>query len=336
MIDNGHFIDLFSKIGQSFSDIFDIRIVEDQPGMILGEGGRKSEKESGLMVRPYTGRKELTAQRHLDSFSSLTGQKTDPGEPDYDQIMEAYAEALSPVQPEKNLNMYQFPKGATAGTVIHKIFEHDDFDFAEPDSEQSRSIVRDVLEQYRFDEKWNPVLQDMLEQVSGADLSSFKLNEVARDNQLREMEFNFSSRPSSSGRLFEIIRNGKQSSSESGQELQHFMTGFIDLIVQKNGKYFILDYKSNYLGDSEEDYRPEVLQKEIEAAGYDLQYHLYTMALIKYLRKRVPGFDYDRHFGGAAYLFVRGIKKNSGNGVWLHKPDRNVIEQLEMELSRTS
>ena len=337
LIDDGHFLDLFSNLDQSHSDIFEIRITDDQDEITLDEGRRKSEKESGLMVRPYTGPKELPVRRYLDSFSSLTGQKTEPGAPDYDQIMEAYTEALSPVQPkEEALNIFQFPRGAEAGTVIHKIFEHDGFDFAQPVSEQSRSIVRNVLEQYRFDEKWNPVLQDMLEQVSGADLSSFKLNEVARDNQLREMEFNFSSRSSSLGRLFEIIRHGKQSSSESGQELQHFMTGFIDLIVRVNGKYFILDYKSNYLGDSEEDYRPEVLQKEIEAAGYDLQYHLYTMALIKYLRKRVPGFDYDRHFGGAAYLFVRGMKKNSGNGVWLHKPERNVIEQLEMELSRTS
>ncbi len=337
LIDDDHFLDLFRELDQSHSDLFEIRIADDQDEILLGDSGRKSENESGLMVRPYNGRKELPAQRHLDSFSSLTGQKTEPGAPDYDQIMEAYAEALSPVQPEeKGLNMYQFPRGATAGTVIHKIFEHDDFDFAHPAGEQSRSIVRDVLEQYRFDEKWMPVLLEMLEQVSGAELSGFNLHEVSRDNQLREMEFYFSSKPSTSERLLHIIRNGKHSAGEFGQGLKHFMTGFIDLIVRVNGKYFILDYKSNYLGDSPEDYRPEVLQQEIEAAGYDLQYHLYIVALIKYLRKRVPGFDYDRHFGGAAYLFVRGMKKNSGNGVWVHKPERNVIEQLEMELSRTT
>src|SRR5690625_4766539 len=75
--------------------------------------------------------------------------------------------------------------------------------------------------------------------------------------------------------------------------MHHLMTGFIDLIVRQNGRYFILDYKSNYLGDTPEDYSVESLREEILRSDYDLQYHLYVVALVKYLRERMPGVNHE-------------------------------------------
>ena len=112
------------------------------------------------------------------------------------------------------------------------------------------------------------------------------------------------------------------------------MTGFIDLIVRQSGKYYILDYKSNHLGDSESDYEASALQREMQEAGYDLQAQLYMVALVKYLEKRIPDFSYETHIGGAVYLFVRGVREGSGNGVWFQKPDEQVIRNLEQILSR--
>jgi exodeoxyribonuclease V beta subunit len=145
------------------------------------------------------------------------------------------------------------------------------------------------------------------------------------------MEFHFKSADAEPERLFRIIR--KQSGNEPGSvRASGFMTGFIDLIIRQNGRYYILDYKSNYLGDDLAIYDVSHLQQEILTNGYDLQYHLYTLALVQYLQKRIPDFHYETHFGGAAYLFVRGMRAGSPNGVWFHKPDQSVISQLGKEL----
>src|SRR5690625_6856304 len=98
--------------------------------------------------------------------------------------------------------------------------------------------------------------------------------------------------------------------------MHHLMTGFIDLIVRQNGRYYILDYKSNYLGDTPEDYSVESLREEILRSDYDLQYHLYVVALVKYLRERMTGFNYEEKFGRSGSLFVRGIEAYMTRGVW--------------------
>jgi len=112
------------------------------------------------------------------------------------------------------------------------------------------------------------------------------------------------------------------------------MTGFIDVIARQDGRYYILDYKSNYLGDAPEDYHPDRLEHEMIANSYDLQYHLYTVALVKFLRARLKDFAYDKHIGGAAYLFVRGMKAGSANGVYFQKPKMETIDKLETLLKK--
>ena len=74
----------------------------------------------------------------------------------------------------------------------------------------------------------------------------------------------------------------------------------------------LADYKTNRLGSPEEaltawHYRPEALQSEMEAAHYPLQALLYSVALHRYLRWRLPGYEPERHLGGVLYLFVRGM-----------------------------
>lgn len=304
--------------------------IEDIPPL------QKIEEEGDdLTVKVYEGRLELPVQRKLDSFSSLTHQKTEAGMPDYDQMIQSYSESLEETMPaEKVLDIFSFPKGATAGTAIHKLFEIEQFDFTTATELDLTDEIGEILEFYRIDRKWAPLMQKMMENTASSVISDLQLNRVRRENQLREMEFHFPSAGSNSENLFKTIRNGIGRSTPVPVVHRGYMTGFIDLIVEQGGRFYILDYKSNYLGDSREEYGKEKLNQAMLEAGYDLQAYIYTVALVKYLRHRLPDFDYDRHVGGVAYLFVRGMQKGSDNGVWFHKPDRQVVAELEIKLTR--
>ena len=327
----------------SFDEVFE-RLSETHPDAVqferLDEPARRSaaviydsEDEKAMELKPYRGRKELTVHRKLESFSSLMRLHSKAiDQPDYDQVMEAYVGAFeqkgnSPQAP----TIYNFPRGAAAGTAVHKLFERDEFDFRTAGIAGESVWIGEVLSQHQIDRKWSPVMRQMLADVAGAVLPGIDLSEVQTSERLREMEFHFLSADTESERLFRIIRN-EPVSAETSRKATGFMTGFIDLIIRQNGRYYILDYKSNHLGDELSDYEPSQLRQEIYSNGYDLQYHLYTLALAQYLAKRISDFSYESHFGGVAYLFVRGMRAGSSNGVWFHKPDQRIIQLLGKEL----
>ena len=115
-----------------------------------------------------------------------------------------------------------------------------------------------------------------------------------------------------------------------------FIKGYIDLVFEADGAFFIVDWKSNWLGNSLEDYSPPRLQAIMSEKFYVLQYHLYTVALHLYLSRRQPGYDYDRHFGGICYLFVRGCDPERPElGVFRDRPPRQTIERLTHTLLGT-
>jgi len=304
----------------------------DQPAEHVFRG---EEEAADWKFKEYRGRNYLRIQKNVDSFSSLANHKSEPGEPDYDQFIESYVDSLSIRESETNeLSIFTFPRGATAGTLIHKLFEHEEFNFDKIGQKNRKEISEEVLEQYQFDDKWAPVLDEMLGNVSDSVIGDLALNKVSQLDELREMEFNLPVSPPKLEDLIAVIRNGN-TPSDIKLDGNGFLTGFIDLIVRQNGKYYILDYKSNHLGDTIEDYTPAHLKAEMEAASYDLQYHLYIVALVKFLRKSLPDFNYERDFGGAAYLFVRGMRSGSDSGVWFHKPDVEIINKLEKTLDRS-
>jgi exodeoxyribonuclease V beta subunit len=148
------------------------------------------------------------------------------------------------------------------------------------------------------------------------------------------MEFHLPVRNIAVEELLQIIREGGDVDLHAEKAQKAYLTGFIDLVIRQNGKYYILDYKSNHLGDSVEDYSTDVLQKSIRDSGYDVQYHLYIVALIRLLKKAIPEFDYDRDFGGALYLYVRGMREGQSSGIWFDKPDEQVINRLEKAMER--
>lgn len=111
-------------------------------------------------------------------------------------------------------------------------------------------------------------------------------------------------------------------------QLNGMLKGFIDLVFEHEGRFYVLDYKSNWLGASDEAYRVETMQAAVLAHRYELQYLFYLLALHRLLKVRLPDYDYDRHVGGALYLFLRGSGAPS-RGVFTARPPRAVIEALD-------
>jgi exodeoxyribonuclease V beta subunit len=107
------------------------------------------------------------------------------------------------------------------------------------------------------------------------------------------------------------------------------MNGKIDLFFEHEGKYYILDWKSNFLGNSLEFYDTEHVKAAMYENNYNLQYLIYTVALTKYLQLRKTDFDYDTHFGGVIYLFLRGVRAEGQTGIYYTKPDKALIKQMK-------
>jgi exodeoxyribonuclease V beta subunit len=110
--------------------------------------------------------------------------------------------------------------------------------------------------------------------------------------------------------------------------LNGMFKGFIDLTFEHEGRYYVADYKSNWLGTDDAAYTAQAMEQSILDNRYDLQYVLYLLALHRQLKARLADYDYDRHVGGAVYLFLRGTRA-PGQGVYFARPPRTLIEQLD-------
>jgi exodeoxyribonuclease V beta subunit len=111
-------------------------------------------------------------------------------------------------------------------------------------------------------------------------------------------------------------------------QLNGMLKGFIDLVFEHEGRYYVVDYKSNWLGPDDAAYTSEKMRAQILHSRYELQYVLYLFALHRLLKVRVPDYDYDRHIGGAVYVFLRGAR-SAGQGLHVERPPRELIEQLD-------
>lgn len=106
------------------------------------------------------------------------------------------------------------------------------------------------------------------------------------------------------------------------------MNGKMDMLFEYGNQYYVLDWKSTYLGAGMEDYAVAQLEQEMSRHNYHLQYLIYTVATVKYLKNRLETFDYDRDFGGVLYYFVRGVRSGQGSGIYFAKPSKAMIEGL--------
>jgi len=238
-----------------------------------------------------------------------------------------------------------FPTGTRAGHLVHSILER--CDFRAPAAELRAEVDR-ALAAYGFEPRWSEALTRAVAAVlatplqAGAD--TFRLAEVARERRLSELEFLFSLRGGGldSGRLAApFARHAPALRPEYVERLRHlgfapvsgFLKGFVDLVFEHRGRWYVLDWKSNHLGAERRFYDPGRLRAAMEQHHYYLQYHLYVVALHRYLGLRLADYDYERHFGGVFYLFVRGMDPSAAAaGVFFDRPARALVEALEVLL----
>ena len=110
--------------------------------------------------------------------------------------------------------------------------------------------------------------------------------------------------------------------------LNGMVKGFIDLVFCHRERYYVLDYKSNHLGESKQAYSTQAMAAAVLEHRYDLQYVLYTLALHRLLKARLPDYNYQRHMGGVLYLFLRGVDEK-GQGVFADNPSQALVETLD-------
>ncbi len=242
------------------------------------------------------------------------------------------AAGVGEVVEEPQLTPHQFPRGAAPGTFLHSLFE--ELDFTQPVPE---GWMAEKLQLSGFDAQWAPVLTDWLggvlkTRLPGPDIALNQL--AARDKQV-EMAFYLPiAQLLTAERLDAIIRQYDPLSADTPpldfRQVRGMLKGFIDLVFRHEGRYYLLDYKSNWLGEDREAYTRPAMEQAMRAHRYDLQYQLYSLALHRYLRHRLADYDYDRHFGGVIYLFLRGMDgQEGGQGIFTTRPVRPLIDGLD-------
>jgi exodeoxyribonuclease V beta subunit len=150
------------------------------------------------------------------------------------------------------------------------------------------------------------------------------------------MEFWFPAPQVPLRRLDDLVRRhtlaGAARPALSSQTLNGMLKGFIDLVFEHDGRYYVADHKSNWLGPTDAHYTPPRMRQVMLDKRYDLQAVLYVFALHRLLRSRLAHYDYERHVGGALYLFLRGHAA-PGQGLHLERPPWALIEALEQMFS---
>jgi exodeoxyribonuclease V beta subunit len=304
------------------------------------------DKKEGLSCRHFSGK--IDATWNISSFSHLISQRTLDAElPDHDVTHDVYTPITgNDLHLYKNENIFSFPKGTRAGIFFHDVFEH--LDFAESCAEERIKLISNKLKEYRFESKWLKPVCAMVDNVLSVPLcinkTTLMLSSVQCRNRIIEMEFYFPLKPVSPNRLRKIFadyggidlvndfpdRLGKLNFSLT----KGFMKGYIDMVFYDQDRFWLVDWKSNYLGNSVEDYGKNVLNNVMSKNFYILQYHLYVLALHQYLQLRIPEFSYERHIGGVYYIFIRGVDPDKGPefGIYKDIPDKTLVDALLKEL----
>ena len=290
---------------------------------------------AALDCRAFTGR--IRGDWRIASFSLFTANA--PEElPDHDSI-------TVPAQEEEAdaAGIFAFPRGTQAGSCLHKIFE--ELDVTQHGDAALDGLVYEQLAAHGFDAAlFTPCVCAAVRRTLAVPLGErgdgFTLSQVTRDRRLTELEFGFPLRTLSSSALADCFeRHGdagvlgrfpERVRSLPFAAVRGHLKGYVDLVFESCGRYFIADWKSNHLGNHAEDYSADKLRGVMAGHHYFLQYHLYAVALHRYLALRLAGYDYERHFGGVAYLFVRGVDPARPEvGVFRDRPSLGLIEALD-------
>ncbi len=308
-------------------------VVRENPTAVQPLSVRQSDSVMDISCPDFHA--DLERNFQMTSFSKLTsGQHHESFIADRDQI-DGREDFFSPAA----LNLFDFPRGANPGTFLHYLFEH--LDFGSFDSASSCLFIREALVRFGFEETWFSVMETMFVDVCYARLprQDFCLADVHLSERLNELEFNFPLARVSSMDWADLFRRYGTAGGEAWYQMvegygfqldQGFLKGFIDLVFMRNNRYFIIDWKSNYLGNHHAAYGHDSMLESMVQSGYILQYHLYCLALHRYLGSRIDDYNYEQHFGGVFYVYLRGVtKENNKTGLFWDRPPKELMDDLD-------
>jgi len=244
---------------------------------------------------------------------------------------------------------HAFPRGAGAGSFLHLLLEWAATQgFARVAAEPA--VLRDCVArhcQVRGWESWIAPVTDWLLQLITQPLTlpalpgepAAPVSLAGLTTAVPELEFWLAAHQVDARALDRLVSahtlGGAPRPALAPNRLNGMLKGFMDLVFEHQGRYYVADYKSNWLGPDDAAYTPDALQAAILHARYELQYVFYLFALHRQLKARLPDYDYDRHVGGALYLFLRGIAAPS-RGLHTERPPRALIEALDAHFARLS
>ncbi|NNP71955.1 exonuclease V subunit beta [Acinetobacter defluvii] len=245
-----------------------------------------------------------------------------------------------------------FPMGTTAGTFLHKIFEH--LDFQNPETwgtelkrrfaNEDQKLKDELLEKYQKvfaepqDEKdIEPILIQMMQDwlldvLDTPILDDFKLKKLNHTQRLAEFPFHLAlaDRVLTIQRIHALFAEYDIQMPEFKDAFAaRYLKGEIDLVFYDGQKFHIADYKSNYLGADQQQYSSTAIQESMSFASYWLQAALYLVALHRYLSVKLENYQIDQHLGGASYLYLRGMNGQEGQGYHYWRPSSEFILRLD-------
>ncbi|MBL0535546.1 exodeoxyribonuclease V subunit beta [Aeromonas dhakensis] len=325
-------------------------LAQDLPGVAVGEPSltrpaplpAEEEQLGEPQVRRFGG--TLERDWWISSYSGLAAQghghsKGVLANPGFDDEVATEAAALAAEEPVQapQPSIFTFPKGARPGTLLHSLFETIDFQSAA--GEPLAQHIATLLAQDGFDESWAQVLQQQVEAVLDTPLETallaesgepVRLRDLAPERKQVELEFFLPMGRVTAPALTALCQQhdplSRGNKPLSFATVQGMLKGFIDLVFEWQGRWYLLDYKSNHLGMSPADYSRSALEQAMAEHRYDLQYQLYSLALHRLLTLRLPGYDFEQHFGGVFYLFLRGMPQG---GIFHTRPSRELVLGLD-------
>ncbi|CAG9298325.1 exodeoxyribonuclease V subunit beta [Celerinatantimonas diazotrophica] len=240
--------------------------------------------------------------------------------------------------PEDILDVFHFARGPQAGTFLHSVFELIDFQATDEAVEQ---LLLPLMARAGYDEKWLDVIKRLRANVLHAPLNDdgtqrpFSLGQVEASQRLAEMEFVMPLGQLQARQLNQTLSRydalSQQAQPLRFEQIQGMLKGFIDLVFCVEGRYYVLDYKSNYLGDSASDYNRTAMEQAMIEHRYDFQYQIYALALHRFLTQRIENYTYQHHFGGVYYIFMRGVvaQASEQTGVYFARPTEAFLDALD-------
>jgi len=305
------------------------QLIASSQGQMVIQPLRESEASAAGEQRAPAPQQLATLQRSLHSawrigsFSGLAaGMHMEA--PDRDGL-------VLPDASEPGTGFFAFPRGARAGTCLHAILE----DWARGKAPLNE-LIEPGLSGHGISSDWQAVALTHLQQVIDADLdgNGLTLTGLNPARRLPELGFTFPLAGLDVQRLRAILCDPAHGLAAPMREaaarlefdsLKGFLKGFIDLTFEHDGRWYIADYKSNWLGPDASYYGGERLLQALAAEHYYLQYLIYLVALRRFLRQRLDDFDNDQ-LGGAYYLFLRGMPSA---GVYFSRPSDGLLDALD-------